>query len=107
MKITSLGISEACFLLLCSFSIFEQVDHFNDRFHEFLKKDLVCFKALQYVGDCEVVLHRITVMQKAKRNGFACPAVSLSRYVGHINAPSGGAKPLNNCLIWMKGKDNY
>lgn len=50
----SLGYSEAFFLPLCGFSIFEQVDQFDYCFHKFPKKDLVRFKALQYVGDCEV-----------------------------------------------------
>ena len=47
-------LSEAFFLPLCGFSIFEQVDQFDYCFHKFPKKDLVRFKALQYVGDCEV-----------------------------------------------------
>lgn len=44
-------------------------------------------------------------MQRQKENGFACPAASATRHIGHINAPNGGTKPLNHCLVWMRGKD--
>lgn len=45
--------------------------------------------------------------KRQKETVLPVPLHHHPRCVGHINAPSGGAKPLNHCLVWMKGKDNY